>query len=151
MDYENYLRIRDKSDEIKKNSKKLIDANARIEELTKRINNTKSVTNKVEIKRLTDELMLEFCHLIQALLEDWAFIVKNKEKQVIFEKKSNDVVVCNKTKASYGKGARAIINSAFIISIMKYCIEHGLSHPGFVVLDSPLTYLYNFENLKLLI
>ncbi|TWH59396.1 hypothetical protein DesLBE_3775 [Desulfitobacterium sp. LBE] len=139
LDYENYLKIRDKAVEIQKNRKKLYDTTARIEELSERIDNTKSVTNKVEIKRLTDELMLEFCKLIQVLLEDWSFITKTKEQQVIFERKSNDVVVCNKTKASYGKGARAIINSAFIISIMKYCVERGLSHPGFVVLDSPLT------------
>ena len=49
------------------------------------------------------------------------------------------MVVCGKEKATYGKGARAIINSAFIIAIMEYCYQHGLPHPGFVILDSPLT------------
>lgn len=83
--------------------------------------------------------MQEFCKLVQEFLENWSFIPKDNIQNVIFENKSNDVVVCNKTKASYGKGARAIINSAFIISVMKYCIERDLSHPGFVVLDSPLT------------
>ena len=56
-----------------------------------------------------------------------------------FNSKSNDIVVCGKTKASYGKGARAIINSSFLIAIMLYCQQYGLSHPGFIVLDSPLT------------
>jgi len=139
LDYENYLKIRDKVVEIQRNQKKLFDTTARINELTERIENTKVETNKVEIKKLTDELLLEFCDLIKDFLENWRFIQKDNISKVTFDTKSNDVVVCNKAKASYGKGARAIINSAFIISIMKYCIERGLSHPGFVVLDSPLT------------
>lgn len=139
LEYEDYLKVRDKAIEIQRNKKKLFDTNARINELSERIENTKADANKVEIKKLADELMQEFCKLVQEFLENWSFIPKDNIQNVIFENKSNDVVVCNKTKASYGKGARAIINSAFIISIMKYCIERDLSHPGFVVLDSPLT------------
>ena len=47
--------------------------------------------------------------------------------------------VGEKEKASYGKGARAIINSTFLIGIMNYCYKRNLCHPGIVVLDSPLT------------
>lgn len=110
--------------------------NNRISELSDRIENIKPSANKVEIKKLSDELMVEFCNIVKTFLENWEFIDKNK---VLFDKKTSDVVVSNKTKASYGKGARAIINSAFVLSIMKYCVKRGLSHPGFVVLDSPLT------------
>jgi len=138
-DYENYLKIRDTAVAVDRNKKKLVDTNARINELSERIKNTKADANKVEIKKLTDELMLEFCKLIKKFLGNWNFIPKDDMQKVIFENKANDVIICNKPKPTYGKGARAIINSAFIISIMKYCIERGLSHPGFVVLDSPLT------------
>ncbi|OPD38847.1 hypothetical protein AL714_00325 [Clostridium botulinum] len=139
LDYENYLEIRDKVTQIKHNKKKLTDTNVRINKLSERINNTKASDSKVDIKKLNDELMLEFCNLIQAFLGNWNFMPKCDRQEVFFGNKSNDVMVCGKTKASFGKGARAIINSAFIISIMKYCIARGLSHPGFVVLDSPLT------------
>lgn len=139
LDYENYLEIRDKVIQIKQNKKKLVNTNTRINELSERINNTKASDSKVEIKRLSDELLLQFSNLVQTFLENWGFILKDDKQKVSFENKSNDVIICNKTKASFGKGARAIINSAFIISIMKYCIARGLSHPGYVVLDSPLT------------
>ncbi|MGR6761290.1 hypothetical protein ACU1JV_05455 [Paenibacillus sp. T2-29] len=135
-DYENYLKIRDNIVEIQKGKKKLFDMSSRISELSNRFDNTKSDANKVEIKKLSDELMIEFCNIIQMFLENWGFIDKD---EVSFNKNTNDVVVADKTKASYGKGARAIINSAFILSIMEYCVSRGLSHPGFVILDSPLT------------
>lgn len=104
-----------------------------------RIDNTKATSNKVEVKKLSDELMEEFCKLIQGLLENWNFIDISCEDTVYFNKKDNDVIVKSKTKASYGKGARAIINSSFIIAILLYCKQNSLPHPGFVVLDSPLT------------
>lgn len=139
IEHENYQKFRDKTIAIQNNKKKLFDTNCRIVELNKRIDNTKPVSSKAEIKSLSDELMLEFCDLIEALLRDWRFIKNINQNVVEFNKKANDVIVCNKTKASYGQGARAIINSSFIISIMQYCKRHELSHPGIVVLDSPLT------------
>ena len=135
-DYESYLQIRDKTVEIQTNKKKLVDMNERIKALSEKIDNTKSNESKVEIKKMSDELIMGFCDIIQTLLQNWGFINKNK---VSFDMKTSDVIVSNKSKASYGKGARAIINSAFILSIMKYCVDRGLSHPGFVILDSPLT------------
>jgi hypothetical protein len=136
-EYESYQKIRDSIMEIKKGKKKVADMSDRINELSDKIDNTKSNLNKVEIKKLSDELMIEFSELIQMFLEKWQFI--NKEEVVTFNKTTTDVIVADKTKASYGKGARSIINSAFILSIMEYCISRGLPHPGFVILDSPLT------------
>ncbi len=135
-DYEDYLKKRDKIVEIENNKKKLINMNSRISELSDKIDNAKSDDNKVEIKKLSDELIQEFCVIIQAFLDDWGFITKGN---VLFNKKNSDVIVADKAKASYGKGARAIINSAFILSIMKYCLVREIPHPAFVILDSPLT------------
>ena len=135
-DYEDYLKIRDKISELENNRKKLTDMESRISQLSDKIDNAKSDDNKVEIKKLSDELIKEFCDIIEAFLKEWSFITKDS---VFFDKKNIDVIVAGKTKSSYGKGARAIINSAFILSIMKYCLERGISHPSFVILDSPLT------------
>lgn len=140
LEYESYLDIRDKFTELDRNNKKLLDTSARINELYDRIENTKKENKKFDIKKLTDELMLEFCRLIQELLEEWGFLHKDGILKLAFNNKSNDVTISGKTKASYGKGARAIINAAFIISIMKYCMTRGIPHPGIVVLDSPLTF-----------
>lgn len=138
-EYENYQKQRDKVIAVQNNKKKLFDTSVRIQELNEKIDNTKAINDKTEIKRLSEELMVEFCDLIKKLLEDWNFINKLNENAVYYNKKDNDIIVWDKTKASYGKGARAIINSSFVISIMLYCKQNGLSHPGFVVLDSPLT------------
>lgn len=137
--HEQYLKIRDQVVAVENNKKKLFDTNSRIQELNDRIDNTKVVSEKVNIKKLSDELMVEFCKIVQNLLEEWTFIDSSDKCSVEFNSKSNDIVVCGKTKASYGKGARAIINSSFLIAIMLYCQQYGLSHPGFIVLDSPLT------------
>lgn len=134
--YENHLKIRDNILDIQKGKKRLFDMNNRIIDLTNMIDNTKSNANKVEINKLSDELMTEFCEIIKMFLESWSFII---DDEVLFNKKTNDLTVAEKAKASYGKGARAIINSAFILSLMEYCISRGLPHPGFVILDSPLT------------
>lgn len=60
------------------------------------------------------------------------------ECHVYFEKQSSDFVIDGKPRASRGKGLRAITHAAVNIALLEYCQENGLSHPGFIVLDSPL-------------
>lgn len=138
LEHEQYLKTRDKLLTIENNKRNLFEIKQRILELYNRLDNTKNVSNKVSIKKPSGKLFEEFCSIVEDLLEHWNFISKNSNS-VLFNEQDNDVIVCGKEKATYGKGARAIINSAFIIAIMKYCITHNLSHPGFVILDSPLT------------
>ncbi|MCK2005125.1 AAA family ATPase [[Brevibacterium] frigoritolerans] len=76
----------------------------------------------------------DFCEFMSNVLKRWNF---SKETNVIF--KDGQFYVDNKLSKDYGKGYRAIIYSAFTISLMEYCNEKKLPHPGFVVLDSPLT------------
>ncbi|MFF2093332.1 hypothetical protein [Paenibacillus sp. NPDC058174] len=136
-DYEKYLKVRDHVIDVQKGKNKLSEMNARIIKLNATIEKTKSNVSKAEINKLSDELLIEFCSIIEMFLEKWSFI--NDKDDVQFNNKKTDVIVAGKTKASYGKGARAIINSAFILAIMDYCTNRGLPHPGFVILDSPLT------------
>lgn len=136
--HEQCLKVRDKLLAIENSKRRLSETKQRIQELNNRLDNTKSTSEKVSLKKPSEELLEEFCTIVEDLLESWRFILGNNHS-VIFNEKDNDVIVSGKEKATYGKGARAIINSAFIIAIMNYCYSHGLSHPGFVVLDSPLT------------
>lgn len=76
----------------------------------------------------------DFCESMSNVLKRWKF---SKETNVIF--KDGQFYVDNKLSKDYGKGYRAIIYSAFAVSLMEFCKEKNLPHPGFVVLDSPLT------------
>jgi len=76
-----------------------------------------------------------FSKKVSSILKDWNF---PGECSVHFDKDSNDFVIDGKPRGSRGKGLRAITHAAVTIGLLEYCQEHGLSHPGFVVLDSPL-------------
>lgn len=51
-------------------------------------------------------------------------------------------------RTTNGKGIRAITYSAFVVSIMNYCISNGMPHPKCVILDSPLTTYHGKEQPK---
>lgn len=72
---------------------------------------------------------------VATILTSWNF---PGECHVYFDKQSTDFVIDGKPRASRGKGLRAITHAAVSIALLEYCQENGLSHPGFVVLDSPL-------------
>lgn len=57
--------------------------------------------------------------------------------RVHFDTTMKDLIVSGKPRTSYGKGLRAIMQSAFTISLLQYCADNDLAHPGIVVLDSP--------------
>lgn len=72
---------------------------------------------------------------LSAILQAWNF---PGECLVHFDKQSTDFIIDGKHRASRGKGLRAITHAAVNVALLEYCQERGLSHPGFVVLDSPL-------------
>jgi len=47
--------------------------------------------------------------------------------------------VDGKPRISHGKGVRALLHAAFSIGLLRFCMKKNLPHPGFLVLDSPLT------------
>lgn len=77
----------------------------------------------------------KFAALVQAILIDWHFPGADR---VHFDLKSKDLVINGKNRTSFGKGLRAITQSAFTIGLMQYCFQNDTSHPGFALLDSPL-------------
>ena len=90
---------------------------------------------KVELNKINDENSKALCLEISNLLDKWNLF---KSPQVSFDLKTYDLEINGKKKASFGKGYRAIINSALSLAIMKYNILRGLPHPKIVVIDSPL-------------
>jgi len=79
----------------------------------------------------------QFSDVIQDLLRKWKFL---KEGEIVeFNEQRMDIVVNGKHRQSNGKGLRGFLHGAFTIGLMRYCRSNNLPHPGFVVLDSPIT------------
>lgn len=92
------------------------------------------LTDKFEMPEFAselDELMKE----ISAVLVRWDFPDGNL---ITYDEDKRDISVGEKPRGHLGKGYRAICLSAFIIGMMNYLSSVG-RHPGFIVLDSPLT------------
>ncbi|PLT28157.1 hypothetical protein [Peribacillus deserti] len=97
----------------------------------------KNKQNSSDVKTTGLSLYIKaFVNIIQYLLKEWNFPDLGK---VLFDEKELDLNISDKFRKDYGKGFRAIGYTAFIIGLMRYCIQQQLPHPGFVVLDSPLT------------
>jgi len=76
------------------------------------------------------------CRVIESLLKEWSW---PDDVRVEFDDKTYDIKVDGKPRRSHGKGFRAVLNSALAIGLLKYCHANEKPHPGFVILDSPLT------------
>lgn len=85
--------------------------------------------------RLTSTVVAPFAEFIESVLLQWGF---PGVEHVHFDTNSKDLIISGKARTSYGKGLRAITQSAFTISLLQYCADNDLAHPGIVVLDSPL-------------
>jgi hypothetical protein len=76
----------------------------------------------------------DFSDEIQETLQSWNFPAKivefSSEWDIVFDGESRNV---------QGKGYMAVLHAAFTIALMTYCNRRSLHHPGFVIIDSPLT------------
>ncbi|MEI7825439.1 MAG: AAA family ATPase [Chlorobiaceae bacterium] len=73
--------------------------------------------------------------IIEKTLKEWQYPDSHR---IGFSELLQDITIGNKNRGEQGKGYRAITHAAFIISIMEYCLDNQMPHPGFVLLDSPL-------------
>jgi hypothetical protein len=76
------------------------------------------------------------CKSIEEVLVDWNWA---EEPRVEFDQSEYDIVVDGQSRQSHGKGVRSVLYSAFVIGLLRYSVKQQKPHPGFVVLDSPLT------------
>lgn len=121
--------------------KEYVDVENRIRDLDELYTETKNGLNKVTVENesidyVSDSILSDFASAINDILVGIKFY---SEGEVEFSKEKLDLVVNNKKKETYGKGSRAIINSAYLLGILKYTNGNNLKHPNFVLLDSPLT------------
>ena len=76
-----------------------------------------------------------FAQHVEGILKQWHF---PDAERVHFDSKARDLVISSKLRSARGKGLRAITHAAFTVGLLDYCRTKEHSHPGFVVLDSPL-------------
>lgn len=73
--------------------------------------------------------------VVSTVLKEWGF---PGECEVVFDLSTYDLIIDGKERRNNGKGVRAITHAAFKVALLLYCRRHGLPHPGFLVLDTPL-------------
>lgn len=76
-----------------------------------------------------------FAKTVEGILKEWHF---PNASDVYFDSKARDVVIAGKSRIAFGKGLRAVTHAAFTLGLLAYCRAHQTTHPGIVVLDSPL-------------
>lgn len=76
-----------------------------------------------------------FAAEVEVLLRAWNYPTPGR---VVFSEDAQDLVIGEQIRTAHGKGVRALTCSAFLLGLSRYCQTHGLPHPTFVVLDSPL-------------
>ncbi|MDH7794607.1 MULTISPECIES: hypothetical protein [unclassified Beijerinckia] len=93
-------------------------------------------SSKKQWEELPGKSLRSLCDEIEIVLKAWQFKGACK---VEFDPKKYDIIVDGQARQSHGKGVRAVLYSAFVIALLRYCHRENLPHPGFVVIDSPLT------------
>lgn len=90
---------------------------------------------ELESARVRSDEAEPFSKEVESLLRAWHFPSLDR---VTFSEGDQDIVISGRTRASHGKGVRAIAHAAFNLALLKSCLKGEMPHPGFVLIDSPL-------------
>jgi predicted nuclease with TOPRIM domain len=77
----------------------------------------------------------QFATTVENILREWSFPELDR---VVFDTKSEDIVISGKARKDNGKGYRAITYAAFMVGVLQETNRKNLPHPGFLLMDSPL-------------
>lgn len=77
----------------------------------------------------------EFDRAVARALQSWQVPT---DGDVFYDQYTAELFIGDRARAGHGKGMRAMLHSAFVIALAETCLAKDHSHPGFVVLDSPL-------------
>lgn len=118
---------------------KLIDLHLRREKLASRRAEIDAASTKSDRVPLLigpeSTVLFDFGETVKAVLTEWGFPDADK---IQFDAKAKDITVAGKARDANGKGVRAVLHAAFNVAVAVHCIDKGLPHPGFLVLDTPL-------------
>ncbi|MCY2991241.1 MAG: hypothetical protein NTY19_25715 [Planctomycetota bacterium] len=89
--------------------------------------------------QIGEQPVKDLCKIIEQLLVSWGWHYTPGDLVVDFDWDAFDLRVGGRLRESFGKAVRGLIVSALSLAILEYCVKKSLPHPGFVVLDSPLT------------
>lgn len=142
----NFIEIIEQSGKIQR----VIDTFSRFEQLQEKrallLTETESSGKPVRPQiDLSMSVLDDFAQTVQRILKAWNFPGSNR---VHFDESTKDIVIGGQPRTSRGKGLRAITHAAMTIGLLEFCKNKNLSHPGFVVLDSPLLAYYKPESLE---
>lgn len=84
---------------------------------------------------LPPESFERFATTVEEILRAWSF---PELQRVVYDPKSEDIVVSGKARKDNGKGYRAITYAAYMTAVLLNSLRSGLPHPGLLLLDSPL-------------
>jgi hypothetical protein len=84
---------------------------------------------------LPPQQFVEFAKAVEQILKAWSF---PELDGVAYDTTAEDIVISGKARKDNGKGYRAITYAAFVVAVLQETQRKNLSHPGFIVLDSPL-------------
>ena len=84
---------------------------------------------------ISPQMKDDFAKTIEDILDMWGYPTNGR---VFFDLKTRDIEIAGKPRKANGKGVRAVLHAAFSIGLAQHCIDKGLPHPGFVLLDLPL-------------
>jgi len=75
-----------------------------------------------EWEPLPSTSLRKFCDEIESVLKEWHW---EGEGRVEFDESEYDIKVDGQRRQSHGKGVRAILHSAFVIGLLRYCQADG--------------------------
>ena len=125
-------------DEARSKFRKERDQEQKRKEIFEEIGRLQAELDKIEDSYQLSDFSSELAKLaneISKILNRWDF--PNADK-VTFDTNTRDIVIDGKPRSHFGKGYRAICFSSMLLGFMEYLYPLG-RHPGFIILDSPLT------------
>lgn len=99
------------------------------------VQNEEVASARQEFASLPTSTAGEFAQEVEARLAAWNF---PDLERVTFSETEWDVVISGRSRASHGKGVRAVTHAAVTTGLLRYCANNEKPHPGFVLIDSPL-------------
>ena len=126
-----------KSDELNNKLSKYIEDIKKIKEIREK--NQNLLINKQELINGYTSQIVDLTYFIDELITysnvgnlskySQSYIAFNQLIENSFNEKEYDIIVDGQPRQSHGKGVRAILYSAFIIGLLKYCIKKGFYAP----------------------